>query len=114
MIGDAVFFNQRDKIVLGVALQGRNTEPGIVRQKIGRGSMQIGKVRSPAAGNANFLCNLVSLIQHQNPAAASGCFGGTHKARRPAANYDHIMGLHGVGIADASPVAKPGILGQSA
>ena len=31
-------------------------------------------------------------------------------AARNYTNYDHIIALHGVGIADASPVAKPGKL----
>src|SRR3546814_8090732 len=53
--GDAGRVDPRDEILLGVALQRRDTEARVLRQKVRRRAVQVGEVAAPAAGDADLL-----------------------------------------------------------
>ena len=95
MIGDAVPFHQLDEIVLGVALERRDTKARICGQVVRRCCVQIGEVGAAAAGNADLLRHFRSAFQHQHPPPAFVRLRRAHKTGRAGPDDDDVKILHG-------------------
>ena len=96
--GDAVLFDQRNKIVLGVSAQRRMAEPRIVGQKIRRRGVQIGEIAPPAAGDADFFSRMPRLLEQQHRAPALAGDSGAHQARGTGAEDDDVMEIRFAGL----------------
>ena len=70
VIGDAMALDQRDEIMLRVAVERRLVEMRIGREEPVRRAMQVGEVAAPAARDQDFRADLVGMIEQQDLAAA--------------------------------------------
>src|SRR3546814_8133833 len=87
--GDAGGLDPRDEVALGVALERRDAEAGVLRQEVRRRAVQVGEVAASAPGNADLLRRLGGLFQQQHGAHAPAGLDRSHKAGGPrAANHD--------------------------
>src|ERR1700679_1145478 len=67
----------------------------IVRQKIRRGRMQVGKIASPASGNADLLARVSRLLKQQHRASAFAGDAGAHQARSSRPKYNDVIAIQG-------------------
>ena len=66
VIGDAMALDQRDEVVLRVAVERRLVEMRIGGDETLRRAMQVGEVAAPAAGDQDFRAGLVEMIEQQH------------------------------------------------
>ena len=76
----------------------------ILRQKVFVRGVQVRKVASTAARDANFFADLFAVVDDGDAAAAHGCDARAHHARSACANYDYIslydFRIHGQGVTE--------------
>src|SRR3546814_11869536 len=66
--GDAGGLDPRDEVALGVALERRDAEAGVLRQEVRRRAVQVGEVAASAPGDADLIRRLGGLLQQQHGA----------------------------------------------
>ena len=100
---DGVLIDQRDEMLRRVAGEGRE---GIARvageEAVAAGfhrGVDVGEVAAPAAGDADLLAGVLGMVEHQHRAAALAGFDAGHEAGGAGAEDDHVIMLHGVGMA---------------
>ena len=80
MVGDAVFFNERNKIRGCVACERGFCEMGIGGEEIfGRG-VEVGKIAAASAGDEDFFADAIGEFDDGNAAAKLGGLEGAEKA----------------------------------
>src|SRR5579864_1348939 len=94
VIGNAVFFHQRNKIGRRVTGQGGLGKVRIGGDKVFRTAMQVGKVAAPAARDEDLFADALSPLQYRHAAATLTGFNGAHKAGSSSAENDDIKTLH--------------------
>ena len=92
--GDAGLVQQGDEIGRRVAAEGRDAEPGIVREEAGGMDAEVGEVAPPTAGNADLFAGRPGVVQHQHPPAPKGGLGGTHHAGCTGPDHDDVETFH--------------------
>src|SRR3546814_13105112 len=90
MPGDAVLFNQVDKIARGVGGQRRAAKIRILRQKISRPRADIGEVAAPTPRDADFLGQALRMFHDDHTQPPLTCDGGGHHARRTPTDNGYI------------------------
>src|SRR3546814_7142152 len=88
--GDAGGLDPRDEVALGVALERRDAEAGVLRQEVRRRAVQVGEVAASAPRDADLLRRLGGLFQQQHGAPAPAGLDRRHKAGGPSAENDDI------------------------
>ena len=91
MIGDAVFFDQRDEVRRGVSPHRALGEVRIGRDIAPRHRADIGEVAAPASRNQDLLAHFVGVIDDQHAFAALPRHRGTHQPSAAAAQNDRII-----------------------
>src|SRR5690606_33994451 len=87
---DAVLSHQFQKILRGIARQGRTAKMRVFGQKILWRSTRIGEVTAPSTGNTDFLGQLFSVINQYHSQAALACDTGSHHTGRTCADDGNI------------------------
>jgi hypothetical protein len=80
VIGDAVFFDERNKILGRVAGEGGLCEMGIGGEKIFRGGVDVGEVAAASTGDEDFFADAIGEFDDGDAAAAVGGLEGAEKA----------------------------------
>ena len=92
--GDNVFFDEGDEVVRRVAVQGRDTETRIVRQKIQRRGVKVGEIGTATIGDTDLFPRVFSALQDENATAAPGRFDHAHQTGGTCADDDEIEVRH--------------------
>lgn len=90
VIGDLVFFNERDEILRGVASQCGFGEVGIGGEKILRRAVEVRKIATATTGDENLFADAVSVIENSNALAAFRGFDGAHQASGTSSENDCV------------------------
>ena len=113
VIGDAVFLDQGDEILRGIAGQRRAAEMGIARQEAFRRAAQVGEVAAAAAGNDDLLARFVGMIDQQHLATPLAGPERAHQASGAGADNRDIErgpGARRHGLETPDTVGRGGIL----
>jgi hypothetical protein len=95
VMGNVVAVDQRNEVALGIATQRGGAEARIVRQKIRRTRMQVGKITASAAGNPDLLSRLSCLLKQQHRAPALAGDAGAHQARSACSEHNDVVTIQG-------------------
>lgn len=93
VIGNAMAFDQRDEVVLGIAIERGFMKVRIGGQKSFRLAMQVGEIAPPAAGDQDFGARLVEMIQQQHLAAALSRGQSAHQPGGAGTDHDGVERL---------------------
>ena len=93
VVGDAVAFDQLDKVPLAVLRQRRAHKVRVGGQIALGVDVEIGEVAAAAARDADFFGQFVAVVQHQHAPAALPGHAGAHQAGGAGAHHDYIIRL---------------------
>src|SRR5206468_12008533 len=94
VVGDAVLFDERNKVRRCVSNQRRFAEVWIGGKKVLRVRVDISEVATPAARDGDFLSDSIRMFQNQDSTPALAGFNRTKKTGGSSANHDDIPFQH--------------------
>lgn len=97
VVGDAMFFDERDEVRRRVAGQRGFGEVRIGRDEVFRLAMNIREVAAPAAGNKNFLADTVGTFEDSDAPPSFAGFDGAHEAGGARAEDHDVTFVFGFG-----------------
>jgi len=92
--GNAVAFDQREKVRRSVPAERGLREVRILRKVAIRRGVQVGEVAAPAAGNQDLLARPVGMVEQQYTLAALTGRGGAEQPGGSGAEYNSVVFHH--------------------
>lgn len=92
--GDAVFFDELNKVDWRVTTQRGNTKAWVSGKKIFRLAMQIREVAAATTRHKNFLADLVRALKNEYASSAVARNDGAHQPCSAATNDYDVVSIH--------------------
>ena len=94
VIGNAMFFHQRNEVRRRVLRQRRLREVRIRGEEMLRPRIDVGEIAAPAAGDQDFLAGPIGTLDQRDAPPALASLDGAHEPRSPSAKNKNIEFLH--------------------
>jgi hypothetical protein len=94
VVGDSVFFDQRDEVRGCVTSQGGLGEVRIFGKEVFRLAVKIREVAAAAAGDENFFADFFGALEEHDTAAALSRFDGAQESSGATAEKDYVKIVH--------------------
>ena len=104
--GNAMAFDQAQKVLRGEAGQGGAAEMRVLAEKVGGRDLTVGEVAAPAPGDADFFGDFGGVVQQQHLQATLACDSCTHQTGCACADHHHIVRRHAAIVAAESRLPR--------
>jgi hypothetical protein len=91
VVGDAVLFDEGNKVRRGKTGQNRLAEMAIFGDIVFRRNVEMGEVALSSAGDEDLTADLWGVVEEQDSPAAFSGLAGAHEAGRAGAEYDDVV-----------------------